>query len=108
MNRKFLKTLLVVTSVILLQGCSGDVDQHDHPELTTGKEMFEFHCASCHHNAANGNFLAGVPANKDTRLSTAQIVEFIAGRHRESSDMPVWKNMPKAEALKIASYLKTL
>lgn len=78
------------------------------PELTTGKELFEFHCAGCHHNAGNGNFLAGIPANKETKLTSTQIVEFIRGRHREGSDMPVWKDMPTAEAWKIATYLKTL
>ena len=108
MRRNVFKTLSLLAPLILLQACSDEVDQHDHPELTTGKQLFEFHCASCHHNAGNGNFLAGVPANKDTKLSSAQIVEFIAGRHRESSDMPVWKNMPKGEAVKIATYLKRL
>ena len=108
MRNNVFKVLFLLTPLILLQACSDDVDQHDHPELTTGKQLFEFHCAICHHNAGNGNFLAGIPANKDTKLGTSQIVEFIAGRHRENSDMPVWRDMPKAEALKIASYLKTL
>ena len=108
LNNKLLKTFLFVTPLIFLQGCSEGVDQHDHPELTTGKELFELHCASCHHNAGNGNFLAGIPANKDTKLSSAQIVDFIRGKHRENSNMPVWKSMPTAEAVKISNYLKSL
>ena len=108
MQKNVSKTFMLLALTLFLHGCSSDVDQHDHPELTTGKQLFEFHCASCHHNAGNGNFLAGVPANKDTKLSSSQIVEFIAGRHRENSDMPVWTKMPKGEAIKIAGYLKTL
>ena len=108
MRKNVFKTVWFLAPLILLQGCSEDVDQHDHPELSNGKELFEFHCASCHHNAGNGNFLAGIPANKDTQLSTSQIVDFIHGKHRENSQMPVWKAMPTEEARKIATYLKSL
>jgi mono/diheme cytochrome c family protein len=52
--------------------------------------------------------LAGIPANKDTKLSSGQIVDFIRGKHRENSQMPVWKEMPTEEAGKIAAYLKRL
>lgn len=108
MRKTVIKTFLFLAPLIILQGCSEDVDQHDHPELNTGKELFEFHCASCHNDAGNGNFLAGIPANKDTKLSSGQIVDFIRGKHRENSQMPVWKEMPTEEAGKIAAYLKRL
>ena len=102
-----MRKLLLLLPAVLLASCS-DSGDHNHPELTTGKELFEFHCASCHHNAGNGNFLAGVPANKDTSMSKAQIAAFVRDAHREGSKMPVWKGMPDQEANKIAAYVKSL
>lgn len=93
---------------LMLQGCSEPLDQHEHPKLTTGKALFEFHCAGCLNNAGNGNFLAGIPANRGTQMSRSEIVSFLRGMHRTSSDMPVWKDMPSEEATKIATYLKAL
>ena len=100
-------TLLLATTISLVGGCSGD--NHDHPELISGQQLFEYHCADCHHAAGNGNFLAGIPANRETRLTTAQIVKFLRDDHRlEGSKMPVWPEMPEDEARKIALYLKSL
>jgi len=93
---------------LILTGCSTDLDEHDHPGLSSGKALFEFHCSECHRSSGDGNFLAGVPANKGTELSSAQVISFMRGAHRENSAMPKWTSMPDAEAAKIASYLKSL
>lgn len=107
MQPKQILSLAFVSVAVFLSGCSSE-DSHNHPELKTGKQLFEHHCASCHHSAGNGNFLAGVPANRGTSLSNAQIVEFMRDTHRENSKMPAFNGMPDEEATKIAGYLKSL
>lgn len=107
MQVKQIISLALMGVTALLSGCSDD-DSHNHPELKTGKQLFEHHCAGCHHSAGNGNFLAGVPANKGTSLSNAQIVKFMRDTHRENSKMPAFEGMPDEEATKIAGYLKSL
>jgi len=93
---------------LLLTGCSTDRDEHDHSGLSSGKALFEFHCSECHRSSGDGNFLAGIPANRGTELSSAQVISFMRGAHRENSAMPKWTSMPDAEAAMIASYLKSL
>ena len=109
LNRNYLKTALLVVAVQSLQGCGEAADDHNHPELTTGKALYEFHCAECHKSTGSGSFLSGIPANKDTELSSTQVVELLRGIHRDGGEsMPVWKGMSTQEAAKIATYLKTL
>jgi mono/diheme cytochrome c family protein len=95
-------SLTISGLVLILTACNPD--QHDHPKLTTGKQLFEYHCASCHGDAGQGLILKGVPGNKDTELSTGQIVHKI--QHKKEGSMPEFTDMPRAEAIKIATYLK--
>ncbi len=93
---------------IFLSGCEQDV--HDHPELTTGKQLFEYHCSSCHKSTGTGHFLKGVPANKDTDLAIWQIKHKIKDKASQDSKtrMPSFPNMSSEEALLIAQYVKNL
>jgi hypothetical protein len=53
----------------------------------------------------NGNFLAGIPANRDTNKSVHEIVEFLHSHRPPESGMPSFENMPSDEAYKIANFL---
>lgn len=104
------KTSLFFTIVctLFLSGCDKDV--HDHPELTTGKQLFEYHCSSCHKSTGTGHFLKGVPANKDTDLAIWQIKHKIKNKASQDSKtkMPAFPNMSPEEASLIANYVKNL
>ncbi|MCP4341502.1 MAG: cytochrome c [Desulfobulbaceae bacterium] len=94
--------LLLVT----VGGCSNDT--HDHPKLVTGEQLFDYHCSGCHKKTGKGNFLKGVPANRDTALSSGQIKHKITIKDKDGAKMPSFPKMSEAEAAKIASYLKQL
>lgn len=93
--------------LIGLSGCwRGDV--HDHPDLVAGKQLFEYHCAECHKSNGNGEFLKGVPANKNARLSAHQLTHKIRGEDVDVMKMPHFHNMSEDEADKISSYVKDM
>jgi len=95
--------------LILLCLSACNKDQHNHPELTSGKELFEFHCATCHQKNGLGTFLKGVPANISTEKNQPEIVWHITrGSQSSQSRMPVFSNMPIDEANKIAHHLLSL
>lgn len=96
----------VVAVMLLLTGCS--VDEHDHPDLVSGKQLYEYHCAGCHKADGSGLFLKGVPANRDTDLSAWQIVHKVKEGMEGESRMPIFARMPPQEASKIAVYVKQL
>lgn len=99
-----MKPLLLTLSVVgllLLSACGEDL--HNHPHLTTGKQLFEHHCAGCHGASGRGRFLLGVPPNRDSGLQEIQIVYRM--RHPKGDKMPVFDDMPEAEAVSIANYL---
>ncbi|MCW8932479.1 MAG: cytochrome c [Gammaproteobacteria bacterium] len=98
---------LIVFLIILLSACGKD--QHNHPELKTGKDFFEYHCAACHKKDGQGMFLKGIPANVATNKNQAEIILHIKeGSQSDNVQMPVYKNMPDDEAQKIALYLLLL
>ncbi len=92
--------------LVAMTGCSAD--NHDHPDLVTGHQLFEYHCAPCHKADGSGVFLKGVPANRDTELSVWQIIHKVQDGSEEKSQMPNFSKMPEQEAAKIAIYLKQL
>lgn len=105
MFQKFaILSLLLLTFALV--GCS--TDQHDHPDLISGQQLYEYHCASCHKADGTGIFLKGVPANRDTDLSVWQIIHKVQVGSEEKSAMPSFEKMPQQEASKIAVYLKQL
>jgi mono/diheme cytochrome c family protein len=99
------KGLPLITSVFLIVG--RHKDKHAHPELTTGKQMFEFHCSSCHKQEGNGYFLNGYHAIHNTELFSWQISHKICAEESENRNMPSFKNMLISEANLIAKFLKT-
>ena len=98
----------ILLTMLLITACSRD--SHNHPDLVTGKQLFNYHCSTCHKATGIGRFLKGVPANKLTRLSPGQIThKIVAGTGTGTqAKMPTFPNMPTTEAVKIANYVKTL
>ncbi len=98
---------ILIGALLLLAGCDNDL--HDHPQLTTSKQLFEHHCAGCHNSSGSGNFLAGVPANRGTALTQGQISHLIRGQGTPNGvQMPTFPDMPAREAKLIAAYVKQL
>jgi mono/diheme cytochrome c family protein len=99
-----LRAVPLLAVSLVLTACGKD--SHGHPDSLSGKELFKLHCAGCHQPSGKGSFITGVPANKNTKLSTIQIYHKIKGRG--SDKMPAFPKMSDAEASKIASYVKSL
>jgi len=95
---------LTLLSTVMLSSCGHDV--HDHPEIVSGKELFEYHCAGCHQKSGTGKFLKGVPANRDTALSISLIEHKITKGDDGDRKMPVFPDMSENEAAKISLHLK--
>lgn len=100
--------LILVTALLALLAvaCGGD-DEHRHPQLKTGKQLYMHHCASCHQNAGGGAFMRGIPPVKDTSMTYREMTDHVRGRNRiEGSRMPAFATMPKAEAEAISIYIR--
>ncbi len=91
---------------VSLSGCSGD--QHDHPDLTTGEQLFNYHCAECHGVQGTGNLIDGIPAIILTKKSHQEIINYITNETGHERDMPVFSTMPADEAKIITDHLLTL
>lgn len=99
---RFLALLLLGTA---LAGCDGP-DRHDHPQLRTGQEQYAYHCAPCHKRDGGGRFSKGVPPVGYTEFDVQEVAALIHGHDRQDdSRMPMFPDMPHAEALRIAGYL---
>lgn len=103
---QLLTVLSLLCLLTLLVGC--DPDQHDHPDLNLGRELFDYHCAPCHKADGSGVFLKGVPANRYTDLSVVEVMRKIQTASEPHRAMPVFKKMSRQEQAKIAIYLKHL
>ena len=80
---------------------------HDHPQLKTGEQFYNQHCAACHQRSGEGAFLEGIPAVKYTSMKIEEIVGHIRGHMRiEESQMPVFSDMSIYEAERIAVYVR--
>lgn len=89
--------------------CDSGIDNHDHPDLISGQQFFEHHCASCHDKTGMGTFLKGVPASIATQKTQNEIVIYLQeGPHRFDKQMPIFRTMSDNEARKIAQYLLQL
>jgi len=98
--------LLII--LIFISACSEKkpADDHNHPELTTGKQLFDFHCASCHGKSGKGQFIEGIPANVLTKKSPKMVRTKIKfGDETPNSIMPKFESMPKEEAILIVKHL---
>ena len=101
-----LSKVLTVVIAFLLNGCDKDV--HNHPDLVTGKQLFDYHCAGCHADTGKGNFLKGVPPNKNTTMAVWQIAHKVRIEANDKRKMPLYSTMSTQEAEMIADYVKQL
>ena len=102
-----MKSLLLLAMVVVsLSGCSGD--QHDHPNLTTGEQLFNYHCAECHGVRGTGKLFNGIPAIILTNKSPSEITKYITTETGHERDMPVFSTMPADEAKSITDHLLSL
>jgi mono/diheme cytochrome c family protein len=102
-----MKAFLVLSMMVMsVSGCSQD--QHDHPNLTTGEQMFNYHCADCHGVQGTGNLFDGIPANILTQKNHQEIVTYITTETGQGREMPVFSAMTMAEAKVITDHLFTL
>jgi mono/diheme cytochrome c family protein len=102
-----MKSLLPWAMVFVsLSGCSQD--QHDHPNLTTGEQLFNYHCAECHGVQGTGNLIDGIPAIILTKKSHQEIINYITTETGQEREMPVFSIMPADEAKIITDHLFTL
>ncbi len=99
---------VLICSVVVLSvfGCSRD--HHDHPELTTGEQLFNYHCAECHGEDGTGILFDVMPANILTKKSRQGIIAYITTEGNHERNMPVFKTMPAAEARAITDHLMKL
>ena len=95
-----------IVCMLILAGCER-VDVHDHPQLKTGEQFYNHHCASCHQRSGDGTFLKGIPAVKYTPMMIREIVDQIQGHRRDDDTrMPLFSDMSQHEAERIAVYLR--
>lgn len=92
--------------IVNVLGCSRD--HHDHPDLTTGEELFNYHCAECHGEDGTGKLFDVMPANILTHKSPQGIIDYITTEENHERNMPVFKTMPAAEARAITAHLMKL
>jgi mono/diheme cytochrome c family protein len=98
-----MKLLLVLICLLgALSGCT-----RTEPEMD-GKALYEKYCARCHKSTGKGNFLLGVPPNKNTQLSYWEIKNKIRNGSGKHSKMPTFKHLSDAQAGLIANYLMSL
>jgi mono/diheme cytochrome c family protein len=91
---------------VLAAACSGP-DDHDHPDHTTGEQLYQLHCAGCHQGDGDGAFLKGVPPVRYTQMSYREMVDYIRGHGRSGdSRMPQFTTMSRNEAQTIAIYVR--
>ena len=96
------RCFLVLLFGLFLSGC-------DKPRgEMTGEELYEEFCAGCHKSSGKGNFLKGVPANRNTDMSYWEIKIKITHGSGSNSAMPVFEELTDTEAGKIAEHLQTL
>lgn len=89
--------------VVGVSGCSRD--HHDHPQLTTGEQLFNHHCAECHGEDGTGKLFDSLPANILTKKSPAEIMTYMRMPSPHERKMPVFIRMPPAEAKLITEHL---
>ena len=92
--------------IVNVLGCSRD--HHDHPDLTTGEELFNYHCAECHGEDGTGKLFDVMPANILTHKDPQGIINYITSEENHERKMPVFKTMPAAEARAITAHLMKL
>jgi mono/diheme cytochrome c family protein len=105
LTRTFLICVACVLTVTTMAGCAKNRDHHDHTDLTTGRQLFNFHCAECHGEDGTGRLVDKIPANILTTRDVEGIESYIVTDTGKGRKMPVFATMPRGEAHEIAEYL---
>ncbi|WP_027856022.1 c-type cytochrome [Marinobacterium jannaschii] len=96
-------TAVTCLAVILsLSGCGDD----DKQKNSSGKLLYNKHCAGCHKESGGGNFLAGVPANRSTNLSGGEVINLILYGSDRFPNMPNFPQLDPNQARAIAIYIR--
>ncbi len=95
-----------IASLLTSQAC--DADEFNSPQLTTGKQLYEYHCSVCHQLDGHGNSESGYPPIIHTTLRSWQIRHKINGDETLDGKMPTFKDISKSKAKLISNYIKTL
>ncbi|TDR12503.1 c-type cytochrome [Marinomonas communis] len=99
-----MKSIFMLLGIALLTGCS---DQNtEKSDLQSGKALYGQYCASCHKDSGRGQFLLGIPRNKDTQMSINEIAHLIRSGHPNLEKMPTFPQLSSPQAYAISSYLK--
>jgi len=99
--------LICMLAFSTLTACSNR-DDHDHPNLKTGQDLFNHHCAECHGEDGTGKLADRTPANILTKKGRLDIIKYVTTDINPARQMPVFDTMPHHEATQIASHLLTL
>jgi|GEM_PF-408895 len=99
---------LVLCAVALTACSKREPDDHDHPSLTTGEALYNYHCANCHGEDGTGMLESRTPANILTVRGQNGIVNYVTTPINAQRRMPIFSKMSRAEAITIAKYLMKL
>lgn len=99
-----MKTASATALLLLALGPVG-CDHEPEAGTTDGKELYNYYCAGCHGENGKGSFLEGIPANRTTELTEAQITELILHGKSQMPDMPSFHLLSQQQAGNIAKYL---
>ncbi len=104
-SQRIPRTLFWICVCIIMSawGCSGE--RHDHPDLTTGEELYNHHCAECHREDGTGILFDSLPANILTQKSPQEIITYITTDSNHNRLMPAFNTMPPGEAELITKHL---
>lgn len=97
---------LCVGILMSAYGCSEE--QHHHPDLTTGEQLYNHHCAECHREDGTGILFDSLPANILTQKSPQEIITYITTDSNHTRLMPAFTSMPADEAELITKHLVKL
>jgi mono/diheme cytochrome c family protein len=92
----------------LLASLASGAEELNQPRLTTGKQLYEYHCSVCHQPNGHGNAEKGYPSLIHTTLRSWQIRHKINGDEALSRKMPSFKDISKSKAKLISDYIRTL
>ncbi|MBV1787993.1 cytochrome c [Marinobacterium sp. D7] len=96
---------LVALPLITLAVSACDGQQEPGSNSTNGMELFNYYCAGCHKESGNGSFLEGIPANRTTKMTEAQVTQLILHGKTQMPDMPSFSQLSEQQARNIAQYL---
>jgi hypothetical protein len=102
---RLLRSLFGICACVILSayGCSGE--RHDHPNLMTGEQLYNHHCAECHREDGTGILFDSLPANILTEKNPQEIITYITRDSNHQRLMPAFNTMPSDEAELITKHL---